>query len=73
MVERFFRDLTEQRLRRGIFRDVEELVMAIGDYIDKHNDNPKPFVWTAKASDVLEKSSAPAPSWIIVDLLAADH
>jgi len=55
MVERFFRDLTEQRLRRGIFRDVEELVIAIGDYIDKHNDNPKPFVWTAKASDVLEK------------------
>lgn len=55
MVERFFRDLTEQRLRRGIFRDVEELVRAIGDYIDKHNDNPKPFVWTAKASDVLEK------------------
>jgi transposase len=55
MVERFFRDLTEQRLRRGIFRDVEELIMAIGDYIDKHNDSPKPFVWTAKASDVLEK------------------
>jgi hypothetical protein len=55
MVERFFRDLTEQRLRRGIFRDVEELIMAIGDYIDKHNDSPKPFVWTARASDVLEK------------------
>ena len=55
MVERFFRDLTEQRLRRGVFRNVEELIMAIGDYIDKHNDNPKPFVWTAKASDILEK------------------
>ena len=55
MVERFFRDLTEQRLRRGIFRDVEELIMAIGDYIDKHNDKPKPFVWTAKAADILEK------------------
>jgi transposase len=55
MVERFFRDLTEQRLRRGIFRDVQELTMAIGDYIDKHNDNPKPFLWTAQASDVLEK------------------
>jgi len=55
MVERFFRDLTEQRLRRGIFRDVEELVTAIGDYIDQHNDHPKPFVWTAKASDILEK------------------
>ena len=55
MVERFFRDLTAHRLRRGIFHDVQELIMAIGDYIDKHNDNPKPFVWTAKASDVLEK------------------
>jgi transposase len=55
MVERFFRDLTQNRLRHGIFHDVEELIMAIGDYIDKHNDNPKPFVWTAKASDILEK------------------
>ena len=42
MVERFFRDF-------------EELIMAIGDYIDKHNNCPKPFVWTAKASDILEK------------------
>ena len=55
MVERFFRDLTENRLRRGIFHDVEELIMAIGDYIDKHNEKPKPFIWTAKASDILEK------------------
>ena len=55
MVERFFRDITEQRLRRGIFHDVEELIMAIRDYIDKHNDNPKPFVWTATAADILEK------------------
>jgi len=55
MVERFFRDLTQNQLRRGIFRDVEELIMAIGEYIDKHNDKPKPFVWTAKAADILEK------------------
>jgi transposase len=55
MVERFFRDLTVRKLRRGVFRDVEELIMAMGDYIDKHNSNPKPFVWTAKASDILEK------------------
>jgi transposase len=55
MVERFFRDLTQNRLRRGVFRDVEELVMAIGDYIDRHNQNPKPFIWTAKANDILEK------------------
>lgn len=55
MVERFFRDLTQNRLRRGVFRDVEELVNAIGDYIDQHNKAPKPFVWTAKATDILEK------------------
>jgi transposase len=55
LVERFFRDLTQNRLRRGVFRDVEELITAIGEYIDHHNDNPKPFVWTAKASDILEK------------------
>jgi transposase len=55
MVERFFRDLTQNRLRRGVFRDLEELIMAIGDYIDRHNESPKPFIWTARASDILEK------------------
>ena len=55
MVERFFRDLTENRLRRGIFRSVEELIEAIGQYIDHHNEHPKPFIWTAKAADILEK------------------
>lgn len=55
MVERFFRDLTENRLRRGVFRGVKELIAAIFDYIDHHNDNPKPFIWTAKAADILEK------------------
>lgn len=55
MVERFFRDLTQNRLRRGVFRDVEELIMAIEAYIDRHNESPKPFIWTAKANDILEK------------------
>ena len=55
MVERFFRDLTQNRLRRGVFSDVEELIMAIEGYIDRHNENPKPFIWTAKANDILEK------------------
>jgi transposase len=54
-VERFFRDLTENRLRRGIFRSGEELIDAIGQYIDHHNEHPKPFIWTAKATDILEK------------------
>jgi transposase len=55
MVERFFRDLTVRRLRRGVFRDVEDLIMEIGAYIDQHNQQPKPFIWTAKAADILEK------------------
>ena len=55
MVERFFRDLTANRLRRGVFRDVIELVTAIEDYVDHHNEHPKPFIWTASASDILEK------------------
>ena len=55
LVERFFRDLTHNRLRRGVFRDVEELIEAIGAYVDHHNNQPKPFIWTAKAADILEK------------------
>jgi transposase len=55
MVERFFRDLTVNRLRRGVFRDVIELVEAIDLYIENHNNKPKPFIWTASANDILEK------------------
>src|SRR5271155_1835610 len=55
MVERFFRDLTQNRLRRGVFRDLEELIMAIGTYIDRHNESPNPFIGPARAADILEK------------------
>ena len=55
MVERFFRDLTHNQLRRGVFRDLEELITTIESYIDRHNENPKPFIWTASAGDILEK------------------
>lgn len=55
MVERFFRDITQQRIRRGAFRSVPELVAAIDQYIQNHNKAPKPFIWTAKASDILAK------------------
>ena len=55
MAERFFRDLTVKRLRRGVFRSVDELVAAIDDYIAQHNEHPTPFIWTATASDILEK------------------
>ena len=55
MVERFFRDLTQRELKRGVFRSLEQLEAALTDYIVRHNENPKPFIWTAKASDILEK------------------
>ena len=55
MVERFFRDLTDKCIRRGVFRSVAELESAIRAYIESHNDDPAPFIWTAKASDILEK------------------
>ena len=55
MIERFFRDLSSQRIRRGVFRSVPELITAIESYIADHNQHPKPFIWTAKASDILEK------------------
>jgi hypothetical protein len=55
MVERFFRDLTTERLRNGVFRSVPELIAAIEEYIALHNTDPKPFIWTANAHDVLAK------------------
>jgi transposase len=55
MVERFFRDLTENQLRRGVFTSVEALEQSILAYIEEHNRSPKPFIWTAKANDILEK------------------
>ena len=55
MVERFFRDLTQKQIRRGCFASVAELIETIEAYIAQHNSHPKPFVWTAKASDILEK------------------
>jgi len=54
MVERFFRDLTTKRIRRGVFRNIEDLIAAIDEYVDHHNLAPKPFLWTAKAN-ILEK------------------
>ena len=55
MVERWFRDLTDKRIRRGVFKSVADLIAAIQAYIQHHNSNPKPFVWTAKAEDIIAK------------------
>ena len=55
LVERFFAELTQKRIRRGVFHSVQELTNAINDFLDKHNNNPKPFVWTKTADDIVKK------------------
>jgi transposase len=55
MVERFFRDLTTQSDRRGVIRSVDEPIAAIKEHMRCHNEDPKPMIWTKKASDILEK------------------
>jgi transposase len=55
MVERFFRDLTTNRIRRGVFTSVQDLELALNDYVRVHNRDPKPFIWTKSATDILEK------------------
>jgi transposase len=55
LVERWFRELTDKALRRGVFHSVPDLVAAIEEYLNAHNDDPKPFVWTASIDSILEK------------------
>lgn len=55
MVERFFAKLSERRIRRGIFNSVQSLEQAIMEYLDQHNQDPKPFVWTASADLILDR------------------
>ncbi len=55
MIERWFRDITQNRIRNGVFKSVGQLEQAINEYIAHHNANPTTFVWTKKAADILEK------------------
>jgi transposase len=57
LVERWFRELTEKRIRRESFFSVKELIQAIGEYLDANNRQPKPFVWTASIDEILAKIS----------------
>ena len=54
-VERWFRDLTDKNLRRGIFASVPELIASIESYLNAHNADPTPYVWTATAESILAK------------------
>ena len=55
LVERWFRELTDKAIRRGVFQSVPDLITAIEEYMRAHNANPKPFEWTATAESILEK------------------
>ena len=57
LVERFFREITDKRIRRGSFQNVPALIKAIEDYLENHNQNPKVFVWSAPVERILEKIS----------------
>ncbi len=55
MVERFFAEITRKRIRRGAFKSVAELKGAIMEYLEHHNADPRPFIWTKSAGEILEK------------------
>ena len=55
LVERWFREITDKRIRRGVFKSVDDLVVAIMDYLAVNNATPKPFVWTASMETILTK------------------
>jgi transposase len=55
MIERWFREITQKRIRRGTFTSVEELIQAIDQYIQHHNEDAKPFVWTATVDSIMTK------------------
>ena len=55
LVERWFREITENRIRRGTFRNVDQLIQAITEFIEHNNKSPKPYVWTAEAEEILAK------------------
>jgi transposase len=57
LVERWFGEITRKRIRRGAFKSVPNLIRAIMDYIEINNENPRPFVWTKKADEILKKVS----------------
>jgi len=55
LIERWFAELTQKRIRRGVFRSVPDLIAAIEDFMKIYNENPKPFVWTKKVDQILAK------------------
>ncbi|MEX2337250.1 MAG: IS630 family transposase [Aquisalimonadaceae bacterium] len=63
LVERWFREITDKRIRRGVFRSVAELEAAITEYLNVNNAAPKPFIWTASAEKILDKVARAAKAY----------
>ena len=57
LIERWFGEITRKRIRRGVFHNVHDLIAAIEEYIRLNNQDPKPFVWTKKVDEIIEKTS----------------
>ena len=57
VIELWFKELTDEQLRRGVFRSVAELIKTIEQFVAHHNAEPKGFVWTRKAEDILTKAA----------------
>ncbi|MGH9567708.1 MAG: IS630 family transposase, partial [Candidatus Angelobacter sp.] len=55
VVERWFREITDKRIRRGVFKSVPDLIVAIEAYLANHNQNPQVFVWSAPVDRILAK------------------
>ena len=55
LVERWFGEITRKRIRRGVFKSIQELVALIEEYIRHNNEDPKPFVWTKKVEQAPDK------------------
>ena len=53
-IERWFAEITNKQIRRGSYRSTRELVQAIEDYLEVYNEDPKPFIWTKSADNILE-------------------
>ena len=61
LVERWFKELTDKAIRRGVFYSVPDLIASIEDYLEAHNDDPKPFVWTASIDSISRRSGGVKP------------
>jgi hypothetical protein len=72
LVDRWFAELTNKRIRRGVFRSVKELETAIRDFIKIHHEDPSPFVWTRTADQILDSTGRSAQCTLVASDLSCE-